>query len=144
MKVLQSTLLLFVGVFALAACDTIFQNVPETLDQKAFALYGSFVAVEEVAANIVENPATPDGVVNAIAATDRVAKPLADTMVAAAREVSEVRAEIEVVEKAGGTPADVLLNKLALGLTTLQRTYTEARPGINALLTAVGTFQEDQ
>lgn len=78
-----STAAVAVVALMLAACGTIF-NTAETPQQRAYALLGTFAAIEETALELVTNPATPDAAVEAIAQADAAAKPLADALLAAA------------------------------------------------------------
>ena len=76
--------LALVPVAALGGCAAI-QEVDavvsaETVEQKAFALYGTFTVLEERAAVIVRDKAIPKNVRKAIQKADAVAKPLADRL----------------------------------------------------------------
>ncbi len=70
-------------VNAVAAADTV--------EQRAFALYGSFVVVEEQAAVLVRNKAIPKGIRKAIQAADAKAKPLADRVRSLAVQLNAAR-----------------------------------------------------
>lgn len=129
-------------VFLIAAACAV--STAETTPQKAYAIYGSFVAVEETALEIVRDPATPDGVVQIIASADLIAKPLADTMMIAARHYTEIEAEIAAIRAEGGTPSEEKLRLLGVALTELTEAIAEAEPSIAALISAVKSFKGDQ
>lgn len=124
----------------LAACAV---GTAETPQQKAFALYGTFVTVEEAAATIVLNPTTPDGVVEIIAKTDAVAKPLADAMLEAANAYSLIVAKIEEIEGRGEKPTDELLDLAITALAALTAAIVEAEPSIQALVAAIRAYGGD-
>jgi hypothetical protein len=71
----------------------------ETVEQKAFAAYGTFVIVEEQAAKLVASGQLSANTVQAIAEADARAKPVADSLVDATLEFAAIKAEFE----AGGT-----------------------------------------
>lgn len=132
-------LVLVMAVLALAVvggCKTLsapFQAA-ETPEQKAYALYGTFVVFEEVAASVATDPATPVAVKNAIKAADAEAKPDADSMISAARLVIKVQAQI-----AAGTTPD---QQLEIVNENLVGWVTEAQPKIVALQCAVNPRQK--
>lgn len=70
---------------------------PETLEQKAFLAYGTFVVLEEQAAKVYADEAVPPDIKAAIQAADSAAKPAADAMLEAALALEAMRA-------AGGEP----------------------------------------
>lgn len=96
-----------------------------TLEQKAYALYGSFVVFEEQAAVLVQKPGTSVSVKTALANADALAKPLAERLIDAAQSVLAIRLEIE----AGASIQD----KLVIALDNLDRYIAEAGPKIKAL-----------
>lgn len=55
-------------------------SVAETVEQRAFAAYGTFVITEERAVAIVRNPKIPKYIRKRIQTADRIAKPLADKL----------------------------------------------------------------
>ncbi len=63
----------------------------DTLEQRAFALYGSFVVVEEQAAVLVRDKAVPKSVRKAVQAADAKAKPLADRLRTLAIQLNAAR-----------------------------------------------------
>jgi hypothetical protein len=83
-------------VLALQACaitDPIAKA--DTLEQKAFATYGTFVIFEEQAAKLVSSGELSDSAVRAIGRADERAKPVVDSLIAAAVEFAAIKAEYE-------------------------------------------------
>lgn len=84
-------LALVAAMIMVAACSSGGGAKPQTLEQKAFGLYGTFVVAEEAAAKLVADPSVPEEAKVALRQADAVAKPAADLMQAAALQVSELR-----------------------------------------------------
>lgn len=63
----------------------------ETLEQRAFSLYGTFTVIEERAALVVTDRRIPKATRQRIQQLDRIAKPAADSMIALARNLSRAR-----------------------------------------------------
>jgi len=117
---------------ALAGCSTADPlKTAQTLEQKAFALYGTFVVYEEAGAEMILDPAVPDSVKVVIQQADSVAKPAADILVTVARETSVARAELALI------PSETFRDKLVAAIAALQRAYWSAKPKIDALSLAV-------
>jgi hypothetical protein len=108
--------------------------VADTAEQKAFALYGTFVAFEEVGASLAVDQTTPAAVRAAIKQADATAKPAADALLGAARQVLKVKAEI-----GAGTSSE---DRLAIVNANLLQWVTESQPKILALQCAVNPKQE--
>jgi hypothetical protein len=98
----QVLLLLAIG---LAACSVNPFRTAQTLEQKADAMYGSFVIAQKQAVAIVRDPSVPDSVKRALAEADAAAKPLADDLYEAILEFSAIQREVA----SGVTPQDRLL-----------------------------------
>ena len=120
----------------LAACKTLTApvEVAQTPEQKAFALYGTFVAFEEVAASLAVDATTPAAVKSALKTADATAKPAADALLDAAQEVLKVKVQVD----AGATTSD----KLTIVNARLVEWVTEAQPKILALQCAVNPKQK--
>lgn len=101
----------------------------QTPTEDVYALYGSFVVYEEVAADIVTNAQTPANVKETIRKLDLAAKPPADAMQDAARTLISIQAQIA----AGGTPTE----KLETVNANLADWIKEAKPKITAFICAV-------
>lgn len=136
MKWIKTLLAVFATATLLAACQG-FPNPfksAETSEQKAFALYGTFVAVEELAADLVENPDVPDSVKEEIRDLDAAVKPLADRVQSSAQLVARLRLEAEGAE---GQSATLIAARLASAVATLDSAYADARPAITNFLNYV-------
>ena len=104
--------------------------VAETPEQKADAVYATFVIFEERAADLAARPGTPQGVINSLARADRVVKPIMDSLQAAVSEVERVRADIS----AGGDSTEDMLIVVTLNL---EKWLIEAAPALQARIDAV-------
>lgn len=123
------TLLMTCSVF-LAGCGSYSPvAVAETPEQKADAVYATFVIFEERAVSLAERPGTPQSVINSLARADRVVKPIMDSLQAAVSEVAKVRAELA----AGDSTQDML----TVVTINLERWLIEAMPALQALIDAV-------
>lgn len=123
MKHFVSSLLAFC-LLALTAC------AGQTVEQKAFETYGTFVVAEEAAAELMSDPDIPDQVKLAIQVADRVAKPSADTLLETALAALEIKRQVDA-----GTRASEDLDAV---LAVLEDLIAEVRPDVMKLLDAVG------
>ena len=117
-------LALFIAVAVLSACTFGGHSKPQTLEQQAFALYGSFVAGEELAASLVSTPEVPEDLKFSLRQMDALAKPVADIMISAAEQVASIRG--------AGDPV-----ALDAALKELELAFDDARPKIISFLHAV-------
>ncbi|MCK5644829.1 MAG: hypothetical protein KAJ19_28780 [Gammaproteobacteria bacterium] len=101
----------------------------ETIEQRAFAAYGTFVIIEEQAAKLVSSGQIPNSAVRAIGRADAQVKPVADSMLDAALEFTVIRVEFE----AGGTGEE----KFVRTMNELNGWVERAMPLIANLITAV-------
>lgn len=115
----------------LAGCGTVTAPVKqaETVEQKAYALYGTYVIFQEKAAELVQDSTTPENVKQALREADRVAYPLAESLVEASLEVEAIRQQIET----GLTTEE----KLTLAISNLSTIYFSAAPKLLAVVAAV-------
>ena len=90
-------LLLIVGLQGCASSNPIARA--ETVEQKAFAAYGSFVIAQEQAAKLVSSGQLSNNAIINIGRAEERAKEVADSLIPAVLEFQEIRAEFE----AGGT-----------------------------------------
>ena len=100
---------LLVGVVGptLTGCSTLDPvKEAETLEQKGYAMYGTFVVYEEQAAKLIQDPGVPDNVKAAIQRADKTAKPAADATRDATLEVSRVS---KLLKTADGTEETLIL-----------------------------------
>lgn len=121
--------LLLIGLL-IQGCTTSPLTAGKTLDQKAYALYGTFVVFEEQAASLIKLSTTPDSVKEAIRKADRTAKPVADELSRAVRQYLIIQRELS----AGTTTND----KLVIATANLEKWVRDATPLIESLVKAVG------
>lgn len=124
-----------VALTVLAGCKTLTAPVEtaQTPEQKAYALYGTFVVFEELAAAIVKDPVTPVSVKEAIKTADNTAQPVANTMLDSARQVIQIQTQLAQ----GKTPTE----KLEIANQNLLSWVVAAQPKILALQCAVNPKQ---
>jgi hypothetical protein len=120
-------LLLMVGLQGCGAANPVARA--ETVEQKAYATYGTFVIIEEQAAKLVSSGQIPDRAVRAIASADARAKPVADSLLDALMEFEQIRDEFE----AGGTGEA----RYVAAVDNLNDWIARAGPLINNLVSAV-------
>lgn len=101
-------------------------NTAKTVEQKSYALYGTFVIVEEQAAVLMGYADVPASVKRAMQRADARAKPAADELKKAVDAYSRVRIGLE------GSPDDA-----RYAAENLSRVYMETRPIIVCLITIV-------
>lgn len=109
--------------------------VAETPEQKADAVYATFVLFEQRAVSLAERAGTPQSVINSLARADRVVKPIMDSLQAAVSEVERVRADIA----AGGDSTQDMLVVVTLNL---EKWLIEAAPALQALIDAVASADD--
>lgn len=131
MKSNQFTAAMMVVVaFALSACGSLSPlSHAQTVEQKAYAVYGEFVVIEEQAAAVVQSAEVPVNVRKAVADADTVAKPIADALLNAAATVKKVQAEIAVGQSTE--------EKLVIATANLQKWVDELGPALQNLVSAV-------
>jgi hypothetical protein len=100
--------------FALASCSVNPFRTAQTLEQKADALYGSFVIAQKQGVALVRDPTVSDGIKRAIAEADAVAKPVADELYAAVIEYAAARRAFR-----DGTLTEQEVQSVALRLNAL-------------------------
>ncbi len=101
----------------------------ETTEQRAYAAYGTFVIIEERAAELVSSGRVPDSAVRAIGRADAAAKPVADSLLDATLEFTVIRTEFE----AGGTGE----GRFIRAMDELNGWVERLRPLVANLITAV-------
>lgn len=113
-----------------SACQTNPVAHAQTIDQKAYALYGTFVVFEEQAAVIIRQPSVPGDVRGAIRKADAAAKPVADKLVDAAHQYTVIKIELEA-----GTNSN---EKMIIATANLEKWIHDAQPLIEELVRSVG------
>lgn len=121
---------MLVAVVGLTGCKSLNPvRAAETSEQRAYALYGSFIVYEEAATKLIQDPEVPESLKDGIRELDSVTKPVADSLIDAAVTVLQIRAEVA----AGETDRE----RLIIAIENLDRYINEAAPRIKALGTAV-------
>jgi len=115
------------GCAQLAAVNAI--GTAKTVEQKAFASYGTFVVFEERAAALIADRQIPVAVRKRIQAADKVAKPAADTVLTLAQELVQLR---NAAETSGSTS-----EKLTAVTNALTGALASLAPKMTALVEAV-------
>lgn len=126
----------------LAGCPTTPVRQAETFEQKAYALYGTFVIFQVKAAELVQDAATPDRVKQGLRDADKAAFPVAEALVDTAVTVGEIRDIInmcEQLEMPEVNPActDSNERRLANAIANLSTIYFKAQPIILNLAATV-------
>lgn len=101
----------------------------ETLEQKAFATYGTFVVFEEQAAKLVQSGELTNSAIRAIGRADERAKPVMDSLITVTLEFAQIKAEYE----AGGTGED----RFVAAMNELNGWVSRAIPLLDDLVDAV-------
>jgi hypothetical protein len=101
----------------------------ETTEQRAYATYGTFVIIEEQAAQLVSSGQLSNSAVRAIGRADAAVKPVADSLLDATLEFTVIRTEYE----AGGTGEE----RFVRAMNELNGWIERLRPLIANLITAV-------
>jgi len=115
-------------LFILCACAANPVADAQTPEQKAFALYGTFVVFEEEGAKLVASTEIPDTAKQAIRVADAKAKPVADNLYQAAQTVVEIKNQLS------GKDANT---DLATANANLLNWYSQLQPLYTNLVTAV-------
>lgn len=126
-----------VPVAILGGCGTV-QEVnavatASTLEQRAFALYGTFVVLEEQAAVLVRDRSIPKDVRKAIQRADKIAKPLADRLRGLAVQLNAARMAYNVTASSEGG-ARILALTQSIGAT-----LAAFEPALRNLRGAIGS-----
>lgn len=139
---MKSLLMGFV-LLALGACATNPVSEGDTFEQKSFALYGTYVIFQGKAADLKQDSATPAKVKEALSAADRVAYPIAESLVDGALVVQDIRETLEACKAAPPLPEpdpkckNTSEQQLAVALTSLSSIYFKAKPAIMNVVAAV-------
>lgn len=142
MKAIRLMLSTLLAVVVLSACSLNPIKEAETFEQKAYALYGTYVIFQGKAAELVRDSAVSDRVKTALREADRVSYPVAEGLVDAAGEVTRIRDildECEDLELPETNPVCTPSNerRLANALTNLSTIYFSAQPVLLNLVSVV-------
>ena len=129
-KVQYNWFYLVIIAFALQACAAYNPvSKAETTEQRAYAIYGTFVIVEEAAAELIASGTLSDDTVLAIAAADERAKPTADLLIEALEEYLVIKAQLAAGESTQ--------EQLDIAVTNLNLWVERVVPLVNTLRAAV-------
>ncbi len=125
--------LMFASVAMLAGCETV-QAVnavasAESVEQRGFALYGTYVVLQERAAELVTDKAIPKAVRKRVQQADGIAFPLAERVRALSIELNEARLKFNTLS--GGA------ERVQLAVVALARAIEVFGPSLQAVTAAV-------
>ena len=126
----------------LAGCPINPVKQAETFEQKAFALYGTYVIFQGKAAELVQDAAVSERIKQGLRDADKAAYPVAEDLVDAAVTAADIRDIIDDCKEPGmpeTNPACTPSNerRLANAVTNLNMIYIKAQPIILNLAAAV-------
>lgn len=122
--------LLLLCAFALAACQSANPlSAAETVEQRAYAGYGTYVIFAEKAADLAERPEISNSVKLRLIRAEEAASPVADSVLETVLEVEDIRDEIA---NSGTGQA-----RLEAALVNLNSYVTRLTPLINELVRQV-------
>lgn len=131
-------LLLLTAATTLAGCAANRPNPVASADRPeivALAMYGSFVIAEEAAADIAEDPTTPQDVKNALAAVATAAAPIVAQARPIVAEIELIRSQLAEAEDPDS--AKELQGKLLIASQNVNDWITRAAPLLQNLVSAV-------
>lgn len=131
-----------VAMAIFAACTVSPVKQAETFEQKAFALYGTYVIFQGKAAELVQDATVSDRIKQGLREADKVAYPVAEELVDAATTVSDIRDIIDTCKtleapEANPTCTPTNEQRLANAITNLSTIYFRAQPIILNLVATV-------
>ena len=106
----------------------------ETAEQRAYAAYGTFVILEEQVAKLISSGKLSRSSVIAIGHADSLAKPVADSLIAATLEFQEIRKKYEANETGE--------EKYIAAMNSLNQWTEQFLPLVNNLISAAKGAQE--
>lgn len=124
---------------ALSACSSINAvGAGESVAQKSYGLYGTFVVFEEQAAKLFQNPDVPPNVKQILSSADAAAKPVADELVNAVLGVDQLVKDVQNCHADPQiTDCSTKEGQLRSAAASLDEVYFKAKPLIFALVSAV-------
>lgn len=131
---------LLVAVIVLQACTANPVREAETFEQKAFALYGTYVIFQGKASELVQDSAVPDNVKRVLRDADAAAYPVAESLVEAATTVGDIR---EALNQCPNLPEPSPLcvptneQRLVNAVNNLSTIYFQAQPVLLRVVAAV-------
>ncbi len=129
-KLLVAPLLVF-AIF-ISGCATVEPvKTAETPEQKAFALYGTYVIYKEVGADLAVDPDTPDEFVQYLATAVRVADPASVLLKEAGIQLEKARARLKEIEN------QTTLDEFTVALQVFNERWADAQPKLQSFIDAV-------
>lgn len=126
----SSKLFVVVAALLVAGCAALNPfSAANTLEQKSYALYGSFVIFEEQAAKIIQSPEVRASLKRDIQQADAVAKPAADQLKVAADSLIAAKRQLD----AGATDKA----KVRIAADNLSDWYRDAKPKIECFINII-------
>jgi hypothetical protein len=110
MKLVKYFILLFISFTIISCANFNALSKAKNSEQRAYALYGSFVVFEELGASLITSSNVPLSIKRDIKKADAKTKPAADKLLAAVLQVQNVRAELAKGENTEQTLAIVNAN----------------------------------
>lgn len=135
-------LLMLAVILSLQACGAANPLArAETVEQKAYASYGSFVIAKEQVAKAIQSGELSDDVVLRVAAADRVVTPVADQGLELIDKLETIREEYENCTAAVEVDCETTGDRLLAALSNLNRWILEVDPLITQLRNAAAGGQ---
>jgi hypothetical protein len=117
-------------LLALASCASFNpMSNARTAEQRAWALYGTYVVFQEQAAGMVKDPAVSLATKEALKRAEAASYPVAEGLFTAGQEVIAVRRQLE----AGTTGAE----QMDIAMRNLSEWYMRAQPLVTSLVDSV-------
>jgi hypothetical protein len=126
-------------VLALAVCVGT-TGCKTNIVQADYKLLGSYAVALETGADLAENPSVPTSVVDKIHDGKNVASPVVKTFHEALSHYADLKAQIDGIKAAGGTPSEQMLSQAGAALGQLQDAQKKVTPLITALVKTVKGF----
>lgn len=134
-------LLLVLGLgVSLTACGV--ATTAETPQQRAYALIGTYAVLAQEAATLIENPDTPDEVVEAISLADQLAWPVITALSDAVRRYIALSDELAALEASGHMPPDALAGATSRTFDELSAGILQATPALQQFAAALNQLRE--
>lgn len=121
-------------MIVMSGCITTQQNpihIAETPEQKAFALYGTYVNVREAAGRYVQGPSANDYGIKLVRATDKAVNPLAEALNDSAKAYRVARTSV------GATATGEQIQAYQEAAASLDKAYNESYSAIHDMIDLV-------
>ena len=128
-------LMMFAMSIFMAGCSVNPISEAETAEQRAFAVYGIYVASAETAADIFQDPEIPQGVRDDVRELANRSRPLVEGMYEAAQLAREAREDF----RSGGETTGIRVNAT---ITNLETWIAQAQPIVDRFKRSVDEARE--